>query len=259
MDGDFSATWFHVSKGLNNFGYVPGIQKSDADHLPVSIVSEDDCCARWKKDASGFRYAVEESMESPKMQDRIESLYEETHFRSTNRTKAIGLSFARGILAEKKGYAVNWARYAALQFARCKKRNLQIHTFGPEHRHMRNRFRAQDFRFDTEKGCVVHDLVGSEDDWELNRAITIHDRAPNKRTSDTLETVSSTPLQLIKRPIYKANAGNNVSERPSVNQVPRVAIHQGHNHASFERDTHSQGAINRAWQFRVTEDDTHQQ
>ena len=80
MEGDGSPTWFHAHKGLNNTGYVPGYPKTNVQHLPMSIVSDADCCARWKKDGSGYRYAVEESMESPKMQDRIESLYEETHF-----------------------------------------------------------------------------------------------------------------------------------------------------------------------------------
>ena len=70
-------------------------------------MSAADCCARWKKDGSEYRYGVEESMESPKMQDRIESFYEATHLRPMNRTRSMGLTFARGILAEKKGYAVN--------------------------------------------------------------------------------------------------------------------------------------------------------
>ncbi|KAG0571794.1 hypothetical protein KC19_VG043100 [Ceratodon purpureus] len=158
------------------------------------------------------------------------------HISAMNRTKSIGLTFARGLLAEKKGYAVNWAEYAAIQFLRYRKRDTQMYTFGPGHRHMRNKGREHEYRFDAGKECVVHDLVGAEDDWELNWTLSISDISPENTMYDIRSRLPSYPSQEIQHPLYRGRLLRNVEERLSLAPLPAEGIAERNNNVSIDRD-----------------------
>ena len=106
---------------------------------------------------------------------------------------------------------MNWAQYAAIQFSRHRKRNTQMIIFGPEHRHMRNRERKHEYRFDAGKGCVAHELVGAEDDWELNRTLSRTDISPGNTIYKNLGALTSYPSQEIHRPLYRGSLVRNGS------------------------------------------------
>ncbi|KAG0573464.1 hypothetical protein KC19_VG180600, partial [Ceratodon purpureus] len=194
-----SREWFYIEKGLNNCGYIPGLSKSGKNDLPAAIVSEAECLARWKRDASGFRYASMESEESPRMQDRIETLYRVTHQRPMGRTKATGLTFARGVLAKKKGYAVNWAKYAERQVQRRKKRGepyVPRTIVEP-----RNPDQRKAWVFDLEMGSAVYDLEQGDEDWELNRSLLNTGPTSNPAEFDMRAKLRTYPSQVIGRPM----------------------------------------------------------
>ncbi|KAG0568661.1 hypothetical protein KC19_6G036500 [Ceratodon purpureus] len=110
---------FSWTRKLNNYGYLPGAPRRDRDALPDIVVNEEKCAKRWGPKQHGkFWYARPGSSESPRMIQRIESLYEVTHQRPMGKQRCIGLAFARGLIAEKLGHAVDWASFAAKQCQR---------------------------------------------------------------------------------------------------------------------------------------------
>lgn len=203
MPNDFSpsAAWFHTHKGLNNIGYIPGQSQTEVHHLPMSIVSDEECMARWKRDKSGFRYACDESEESPRMQERIENLFRLTHHRAMGRTKAIGLHFARRLLAEKKGYAINWAEFAC---RRAKRGMKQGHMYidRPIVETNQTPWRRA-WIFDSEKGTAVYDLERAEDDWEVNREVFSPGPNVGLETFQRPAGLHVHPCHIVDRPRYK--------------------------------------------------------
>ncbi|KAG0571792.1 hypothetical protein KC19_VG042900 [Ceratodon purpureus] len=87
-----SVPWFHKDQGLNNRGYIPGIR--EGEHC---------CMSRGKKTGGGFKFSRPNWSESLRMCRRIERLYRTTHQRPLPKSKIVGLAFARGLIAEKKG------------------------------------------------------------------------------------------------------------------------------------------------------------
>ncbi|KAG0572840.1 hypothetical protein KC19_VG129000 [Ceratodon purpureus] len=74
--------WFHQEHGLNERGYVPGIQFGEEGCMPKIIASEEDCLRRWgMKTNGGFEFTRRGWSESPWMSHRIEKIYRATHQR----------------------------------------------------------------------------------------------------------------------------------------------------------------------------------
>ena len=195
-----TAAWFHSAKGLNNFGYLPGFPRSYPCHLPASLVSEKDCRARWDRVAAGFRYASKGREESPTMQDRIEELFAITHQRPVGSTKTIGVAFARGILAERMGFAVNWAEFARKQ---CQRRHS---TYEPLRENVIVKHASEDrphyWIFDEETKKVVLRLQGCADDWTLNNKFKDPRNLHTVEDFDFRSTFDKYPPQIIGRPLY---------------------------------------------------------
>ncbi|KAG0558477.1 hypothetical protein KC19_10G031300, partial [Ceratodon purpureus] len=159
-------SWF-AKKGLNDYGYVPGVSGSFPNVLPKNICGEEDCVARWGQKSSGcFWYARAAKAESPRQMYRIERLYQLTHQRPVGVSRCIGMAFARGLLAEKKGYAINWAAFAVKQ---CTRGCRRFQTF-------------EEYKNKCERGLGVwppnevseleeSTLEGAPDDWIVNRKV----------------------------------------------------------------------------------------
>ena len=160
--------WLHMDQGLNDVGYIPGIREGESGYMGRNIVSVDQCVDRWGPMEGGrFRYDRPGRCESPKMQHSMELLYQKTHQRPIGKVKAIGLAFARGLLAEKLGYAVDWAGFAMKACRRGKKMSQPFESF-------------DDLKAKCARGEAkwpeneVHPggeagLQGAPDDWEINR------------------------------------------------------------------------------------------
>ena len=197
-----SSAWFHHEQGLSNFGFLPGFPRSNPLHLPQTLVSEEECVARWNRDASGFRYASHGSEESPRMQVRIEDLFLLTHQRCMGRTKAIGLSFARGILAEKKGLPVNWAEFAEKQ---CRRSRTPDTPLGPKSMRSSGVEQHQKYwLFDEESKTVKFDYPGSDEDWKLNTSNFLPNTVATGGHWDYPSIMlSNFSPQTIARPLYR--------------------------------------------------------
>ncbi|KAG0563379.1 hypothetical protein KC19_8G026200 [Ceratodon purpureus] len=160
-----SPRWFFVELGLNNYGYIPGAPRRQRDALPDNVCNEAKCKDRWGQKSGGrFWYARANFGESPRMQYRVESLYQLTHQRPIGKQRAIGLAFARGLLAEKMGFAVDWASFAAKQCTRGGKAFLTIEELKRKTELENGEWPANEVLQLDEK-----DLQGAPDDWELNR------------------------------------------------------------------------------------------
>ncbi|KAG0574571.1 hypothetical protein KC19_VG272600 [Ceratodon purpureus] len=99
------------------------------------------------------------------MQVRIEDLFLITHQRDMGRTKAIGLSFARALLAEKKGLRVNWAEFATKQTNQTNRRKRSNTSFVP--RALKSRAGHEFHKywvFDEESKTLKFDYEGAVDD-----------------------------------------------------------------------------------------------
>ena len=146
-------------------GYIPNSPRSHRDHLPDRICSIEDCRRRWG-DAQGgqFWYARIPHAESPRMRYRIELLYQKTHQKPIGPRRAIGFAFARGILAEKLGFAVNWAAFAEIQCRRGGKRFVSFTE-------LRSLCDSGAAKWPGNGVREVDDsiLTGAPDDWHVNR------------------------------------------------------------------------------------------
>ncbi|KAG0594929.1 hypothetical protein M758_UG123300, partial [Ceratodon purpureus] len=156
-------SWF-AKKGLNDHGYFPGTRGSCPNALSKSICKEEDCLARWDEKRSGcFWYARAAKAESPRQMYWIERLYQLTHQRPVGVGRCIGMAFARGLLAEKMGYAINWAAFAVKQCTRGRRK------FVPFEEYKSNCERGQGV-WPPNEVCELDEstLEGAPDDWMVN-------------------------------------------------------------------------------------------
>ena len=145
-----------------------------------------------------FWYAKPGQSESPRQCYRIERLYQITHQRPIGRYKCIGLAFARGLIAEKRGFAVDWATFAAKICARGKK---EFKTFEELRRHCReigepfppNEIKKLDLDEDS--------LTGAPDDWLVNRNPDLLDPNLLQGFDLTLALPGVMP-NIVHRPLY---------------------------------------------------------
>ena len=159
------AMWFTVEEGLNDFGYIPNAARSHRDYLPDSICSATDCRNRWGEPQGGqYKYARCANSESPRMRYRIELHFQKTHQKPIGARRGLGLAFARGVLAEKLGFAINWAAFAEIQCSRGHKRFI---SFGE----LRSLCENGDAVWPGNGVREVDEsvLTGAPDDWLLNR------------------------------------------------------------------------------------------
>ncbi|KAG0504300.1 hypothetical protein KC19_N044500 [Ceratodon purpureus] len=192
-----SPRWFFVDKKLNNYGYLPGAPRRDRDALPDIVVNEEKCAKRWGPKQHGkFWYARPGSSESPRMIQRIESLYEVTHQRPMGKQRCIGLAFARGLIAEKLGHAVDWASFAAKQCQRGGRPFISLEELRSKTRRESGwwpRIEASELN--------ANDLEGAPDDWEVNR----HPRQMNMRLIngyDLKDALPTRPDTVVSPPLY---------------------------------------------------------
>ena len=150
---------------MDTYNFLP--RKMSYHYLPKHVASERHCLDRWLRQSTcGFRYTRAAACESPRMQRRIEELFQLTHQRPIGSTRAIPLGFARGFLAEKRGYAINWVRSAEnhcrrgkapedpfVSFQVLKECCVEGNGFWPENEVPLDR---------------AEDLEGADNDWEVN-------------------------------------------------------------------------------------------
>ena len=164
---DGSPNWFFVEKKLNNYGYIPGAPRREINALPDHIADEKKCVQRWGKKRGGkFWYAKVGFAESPRMRYRVEKLYQLTHQRPIGKQRGIGLGFARGLIAERLGFAVDWASFAAKQ---CRRGRRPFETL--EELKARMRAENKDWPVNEVFDKDETELEGSADDWDVNRMV----------------------------------------------------------------------------------------
>ncbi|KAG0575045.1 hypothetical protein KC19_VG313200 [Ceratodon purpureus] len=124
------------------------------------------CTTRWGPRVGGvYRYARPGHRESPRQCYRIEKLYQAVYQRPIGKQRAFGLGFARGLLAKKLGFAVDWASFAAKQCSRGKK---PFNSFQENKRKCRRgdgwwpANEVKSFNIDE------NTLEGAVDDWDIN-------------------------------------------------------------------------------------------
>lgn len=203
--------WLCRDQGLNDIGYIPGIQEGDAGYMPRTVVSVDHCIARWGEMEGGrFRYDRPGRSESPRMQRKFEVLYQKTHQRPIGKVRAIGLAFARGLLAEKMGYAVDWAGFAMKMCRRGKKQSKPFESF-------------DDLKARCARGEGVwppnevspegmDDLEDAPDDWEINRNARKFTAANTFNLSRWLQPP---PATVVERPLWRPTAPETSLEQSS--------------------------------------------
>ena len=126
------------------------------------IANQEDCIKRWGvKLHSTYNFTRRGWSESPRMVHRIKSLYRKCHQRSFPKSKQIGLAFARGIIAEKRGYLVNWAAFA---YKQCHRGKVDIVNSGRKHEEG-----TEHEGEDDDSTADEDNLEGALDDWDLNR------------------------------------------------------------------------------------------
>ncbi|KAG0597175.1 hypothetical protein M758_UG318000 [Ceratodon purpureus] len=135
------------------------------------------------------------------MQVWIEDLFLITHQRGMGRTKSIGLSFARGHLAEKRRLPVNWAEFAVKQTNR---RRSPDSTFVPQGltsrgRHDHHRY----WVFDEESKTVKFDYEGAPDDSDLNPTAVMQSIILEVLNSDYSPLLRGYTAEFIGHPICK--------------------------------------------------------
>ena len=207
--------WLRRDQGLNDIGYIPGIREGEPGYMPHTVASVKHCIDRWGPMEGGrFRYDRPGRCESPRMQRNIEILYQKTHQRPIGAVKAFGLAFARGLIAEMFGYAVDWAGFAMKQCRRGKKLTLPFESF-------------EDLRAKCERGEAkwppnevsaegLDELEGAPDDWEINRNARKFTRA---NSPNLIRFLQPPPPTVAERPLWKKNT-TPTSEEPAANPAP---------------------------------------
>ena len=100
-----SIWWFREKVGLNGHGFIPGTDLRDEQ------CSRSDYVAFWgpKNYHHGTRY---KKKVFPRMVRRIRRLYQHVFQRPIGAANEIPYHFGKGLLAERKGYPIDWAAYA---------------------------------------------------------------------------------------------------------------------------------------------------
>jgi hypothetical protein len=99
MEG--SVVWFSILQGLNDYGHMTDV------HASKKEVKE------WfgmRLRRGEWRYTFRN--QSPRMNHKITYLHQLVFQRTLHQKGYFPFGFARGILAEKHGYIVDWASYA---------------------------------------------------------------------------------------------------------------------------------------------------
>ena len=155
--------------------------------MPPTLVPQEQVEARWlRPEGYAFRYARPGNSESPRMQGRIGRLYQDVHQRTVPRSKTIGLAFARGLLAEKLGYSVNWSEFAFKVCTRGKKKDI------PFRRYKRPRVPE------------TEDDEGADSDWEVNLKVPLR-AEESLPTYDRRQHIHPKPPSTIKPPSWRGN------------------------------------------------------
>ncbi|KAG0572248.1 hypothetical protein KC19_VG079200 [Ceratodon purpureus] len=165
-----SPIWFCVEKKLNHYGYVPGAPRRESDALPDPVCNEAKVIQRWGEKMGGkFWYAKKVCSESPRMRYRVEKLYQVTHQKPIGNQRGISLGFARGLIAENLGYAVDWATYAARQ---CRRGNKPFHSIED----LKLKTRLENGGWPSNEVFLEDETLfeGSPDDWEVNCKVEHH-------------------------------------------------------------------------------------
>ena len=192
-------SWFHTEKGLNNYGYRPGAPQDDIDALPNNVVDEAKCATRWGARRHGsFWYAKPGRSESPRMCYRVEKLYQITHQRPMGKQKCFGVAFGRGLMAEKLGYAVDWAWYAGRHCSNGKKSFETLEEYKAKsvaNNSWRRNNEVRNMNEDEES------LRGAPDDWEINRQPKLMDMSQIQKYN-LKALLIPTPTDTVSLPLY---------------------------------------------------------
>jgi hypothetical protein len=103
MEGSWR--WFRDVVGLPAKGLFP------SPNIGKRYASKKECEKLWgkRKSNNGFRYT---SHEDEALKIRIETLIRQVYQRKQTINSDITLTFALGVLAERKGFSINWAKFA---------------------------------------------------------------------------------------------------------------------------------------------------
>ena len=103
MEGSWR--WFRDVVGLPAKGLFP------SPTMGKRYASKKECETLWgkRKSNNGFRYTMHED---ESLKARIETLIRQVYQRKQTTNSDINLSFACGVLAERKGFNINWAKFA---------------------------------------------------------------------------------------------------------------------------------------------------
>ncbi|KAG0504878.1 hypothetical protein M758_N012600 [Ceratodon purpureus] len=243
-----SPNWFCVEKNLNDYGYVLGAPRRERDALPDDISNEEMCTQRWGEKRGGkFWYAKKGSSESPRMRYRVEKLYQETHQRPIGSQRGISLGFARGLITEKKGYAVDWATYAAKQCKRGKKPFQSMEA-------LKSKTRAENGDWPRNEVYGEDEIYfdGAPDDWEVNRRVEHLDprlvNAYNLR-----EALPTVPEDIVAPPMYTSGRNLRVtmeseSLQASLEEQTKNEEEYGGGHGCAHEDNTIEGETAFKWQ-----------
>ena len=103
MEGSWR--WFRDVVGLPAKGLLP------SPNMGKRYASKKECEKLWgkRKSNNGFRYTIHDD---ESLKTRIETLIRQVYQRKKTPNSDINLTFAMGVLAERKGFSINWAKYA---------------------------------------------------------------------------------------------------------------------------------------------------
>ena len=103
MEGSWR--WFRDVVGLPGKGLFP------SPNMGKRYASKKECEKLWgkRKSNNGFRYTTHED---EALKTRIETLIRQVYQRRQTQNSDINLTFALGVLAERKGFIINWAKFA---------------------------------------------------------------------------------------------------------------------------------------------------
>ena len=103
MEGSWR--WFRDVVGLPGKGLFP------SPNMGKRYASKKECEKLWgkRKSNNGFRYTTHED---DALKTRIETLIRQVYQRRQTPNGDINLTFALGVLAERKGFTINWAKFA---------------------------------------------------------------------------------------------------------------------------------------------------
>ena len=113
MEGSWR--WFRDVVGLPAQGLLP------SPTMGKRYASKKECEKMWgkRKSNNGFRYTTHDD---ESLKERIETLIRQVYQRKQTPNSDINLTFAMGVLAERKGFKINWAKYA--EYVHRKKRSF---------------------------------------------------------------------------------------------------------------------------------------